>query len=137
MEQEDYLCHHGVKGMKWGRRKQRTKSGGVKKSSTKKVSLKSKINKTLKKVDKDKVKLIAATAAITLGSVAAAALVGQYGPVVVKSIRLAGHKATYDYYNQLAGKAIEMRRDGWIPLHGDKFGRKGWVKSYSSITSIK
>lgn len=23
MEQEDYLCHHGVKGMKWGRRKDR------------------------------------------------------------------------------------------------------------------
>lgn len=31
MNQEDYLCHHGVKGMKWGRRKQRVSSRAKKK----------------------------------------------------------------------------------------------------------
>lgn len=37
MDQEDYLCHHGVKGMKWGRRKQRvsSKNNKAKKGITK------------------------------------------------------------------------------------------------------
>lgn len=47
MDYEDYLCHHGVKGMKWGRRKSRPKSSATsfrrskaKKRQTKRVSIK-------------------------------------------------------------------------------------------------
>lgn len=91
--QEDYLCHHGVKGMKWGRRKDRrtSSSGGIrkkaenlKKSVSNKVSnTKKRIKKTLDKVDKEKIKKVAKTTTIVAGSVAVSALLGNIGGQVI------------------------------------------------------
>lgn len=41
MNQEDYLCHHGIKGMKWGRRKDRSNHSGSSKKEAKKSTMKS------------------------------------------------------------------------------------------------
>lgn len=32
IDEQDYICHHGVRGMKWGVRKQRPKAANVKKA---------------------------------------------------------------------------------------------------------
>ena len=94
VNQEDYLCHYGVLGMKWGRRKQRVSSGTRKKSSNKKSNVKSnkksnlktKVSKTLSKIDKEKVKSIAKTSAVITGKVAIGALLGTYGGMLGISI---------------------------------------------------
>lgn len=79
---EDYLCHHGVKGMKWGRRKQKV-SSGVKKTGSKKISNKQK--KTLSKANKEKVKKVAKTAAVVAGSAAAATALAAIGSIAYKN----------------------------------------------------
>lgn len=93
---EDYLCHHGVKGMKWGRRKQRVSSGTRKTttSSSKKTTPKprndissneaAELNKALakyyeKQIRKQKVKKIAKTAAVIAGGIAVTGLLGNIG----------------------------------------------------------
>lgn len=60
---EDYLIHHGIKGMKWGVRKQRSTSG----RSTTNTKKRKQLN-----IDKKKVAQIA----ITSGAIAAAAGIG-------------------------------------------------------------
>lgn len=54
IEEQDYICHHGVRGMKWGVRKLRPKSANVKKapksgSSRKLKGAGPKVNKVSKK----------------------------------------------------------------------------------------
>lgn len=54
MDEQDYICHHGVKGMKWGFRKLRPESANVKKAPKSRASknLKGagpKVNKVSKK----------------------------------------------------------------------------------------
>lgn len=76
---EDYLCHHGVKGMKWGRRKARSKSSGVKKS--KKTSKKSnaKKQKILTDARKQTIKSVAKTTAKVAGVVAVSVILRSFG----------------------------------------------------------
>lgn len=54
IEEQDYICHHGVRGMKWGVRKQKPKAANVKKapksgSSKKLKGAGPKVNKVSKK----------------------------------------------------------------------------------------
>lgn len=53
MENEYYLCHHGVKGMKWGRRKQRYKSKVVKKTDKSKAKKQKIVEESMKAAIKD------------------------------------------------------------------------------------
>lgn len=80
---EDYLCHHGVKGMKWGRRKQRVlkgrQSGTSKKSSAK-------TQRKMSDASKQKIKNVAKTTAVVAGKVAIGALLGSYGAMAAMSL---------------------------------------------------
>lgn len=75
--EENSLTHHGVKGMKWGRRKKRPTSG--KSLNKKKSSVKKSIQKKLANVDKEKVKSVAKTTAVIAGGVALSAILGAAG----------------------------------------------------------
>lgn len=94
--EENSLTHHGVKGMKWGRRKdRRSSSSGVirkrvsnaKNSISKKASdTKAKVKKTISKIDKDKVKKVAKTSAVIAGKVAVGSLLGYAGVMAFNEI---------------------------------------------------
>lgn len=81
--QEDELYHHGVKGMKWGRRKQRVlkgrSTGSGKKSNTK-------TQKKMSDASKQKIKKIAKTTAVVAGKVAIGTLLGSYGAIAAMSL---------------------------------------------------
>lgn len=73
---DDYLVHYGVLGMKWGVRKKReTKSTGKPRSSSKKKQvdkasvIKQRVQNTLSKIDKQKVKKVVKTGAIVAGAI--------------------------------------------------------------------
>lgn len=91
---EDYLCHHGVKGMKWGRRKQRTTSVKSRRSN-KTNKIKKTIQKKLTNVDKDKVKTIAKTSAVIAGRAAVAVALGSGIGLLGYSVA-AGMKSHHD-----------------------------------------
>ena len=74
------LCHYGVMGMKWGRRKSKAKSSG------KKASKSSKKTKYLTDSRKQKIKTVAKTAAKIAGGVAAASILGYAGSVAFNEI---------------------------------------------------
>lgn len=92
MDQEDYLCHHGVRGMKWGIRKRRVSSGksrGSKKTTqikNKSVNVKKNVKKKIENIDKEKVKKVAKTTAVVAGKAAVGILVGTYGSMLGMSI---------------------------------------------------
>lgn len=53
---EDYLCHYGVLGMKWGRRKQRPKSSTISSRRAEKKAEKQRIKEARKELNKPKKK---------------------------------------------------------------------------------
>lgn len=83
MENDNYLCHHGVKGMKWGRRKQRSKSKVVKKTNKSKEAKQKILTDSRKAVLKD------------LGK--AALLAGWF--VAIKIAKQYAYSWSSDYYN--------------------------------------
>lgn len=86
MENEDYLCHHGVLGMKWGRRKQRPKSSGVKRAKKSSNKSNAKKQKILTDSRKQTIKKVAKTTAKVTGAVAATALLGSIGSMAYSEL---------------------------------------------------
>lgn len=68
---EDYLCHHGVPGMKWGKRKQKVSSGTRKNTTSS--------SKKTKQISKQKIKKIAETSALFVGKAALGVALGAVG----------------------------------------------------------
>lgn len=109
-EGEASLTHHGVKGMKWGRRKDRRSSSGssrkktrtVKSTVSKKASnIQKKVNKAISKVDKEKVKKIAKTTAVIAGGVAVTAALGHFGLLGLQTVFYNGANAGASYQNMM------------------------------------
>lgn len=138
---EDYLCHHGVKGMKWGRRKQRVSSGRSRtsKKSTQIKAKASSVKKNLKKkfeqIDKEKVKKVAKTSAAIAGGVAVAALLGTAGQMAYNNIpsvrRQLIRNNWYDYVDMTTQyNPYQYRGDGTYTRFG---GNRGSSNLYEII----
>lgn len=91
------LCHYGVLGMKWGRRKSKAKSSG-------KNASKSSKKKYLTDSRKQKIKAVAKTTAKIAGGIAAASILGYTGSIAFNEI----NKALSDAAN---------RADSGGPIH--------------------
>lgn len=79
------LCHYGILGMKWGRRKSKAKSSG-KKSSKSKKNKSSNREKILTDARKQKIKAVAKTTAKIAGKVAVGSLLGSVGVLTFAEI---------------------------------------------------
>lgn len=124
---EDYLCHHGVKGMKWGRRKaHKSSASGAK---TKRSTLKNKLSK----IDKEKVKSIAKTTAAVAGGAALAIVLPKVSSEAYNAISswaAANHRAGLrkDWYNY-----IDMTTNKGFTY----IGKGTYVRGVSSLTKTK
>lgn len=113
------LCHHGIKGMKWGRRKQRVSSGKVR--TRKNIEKTQKAHKKiLTDARKQKLKTVGKTALKVAGAVAATTILGYAGSMAynyaINNTPL-GNQVGYSSYigNQLnapnrSGITIQNRR---------------------------
>lgn len=100
---DDYLAHYGVKGMKWGVRKNR-RSGS--KASRKNDGSAQKRNR------KETVKKVAKAAAITAGAAAATYVVAKHGPKLKKTAVSALKDLSYEKKTKQAKKALAKRNIG-------------------------
>ncbi len=96
MKNQDYLMHYGVQGMRWGFRKRRVSSGvrrprgnrskNMSRTTKSRASINrsrkissSNIKQRLKNLDKQKIKAVAKTVAVTVGKTAVVAALGTLG----------------------------------------------------------
>lgn len=111
MYESDALCHHGIKGMKWGRRKQRVSTGTRRSSSSSKKAVKTqaKKNKILTDSRKQTLKAVGKTALKVAGSVAATAALGYVGSMAFSEL-----SREYNIYkkNQAASNIGKSAREG-------------------------
>ena len=120
---ENELYHYGKLGMKWGVRKSRPKSSSVKKTkSSKKKSTPAKRKKILTDSRKQTLKKIGKTAAITAGSVAAAATLGTLGSIAFNTaMQNFNQSQTYIHNNMIpAEKRHGVISDTSIYRHKNK-----------------
>lgn len=89
--ESDYFMHHGVKGMKWGRRKQRI-SKGVGRVFSKYAPTKQNIQRVAKARAYDREGNLKSTGRIVAGSIGRAFAIGFGGGVAQQALHTCGHK---------------------------------------------
>lgn len=100
------LTHHGVLGMKWGRRKSRSKSSSHKKAKKQLSKKEQKMKKIRNEVRKQKIKNIAKSTAKIAGAVAITSILGYAGHMALSEI---GNLSTQN--SELSKKYNELLSD--------------------------
>lgn len=140
--QNDFIQHFGVMGMKWGRRKSRPSKGSNTKKSSKNSKSKTssvkkavKHNKILTDSRKETLKKIAKTTAKVGGAVAATAILGSVGAMAfqelapkLEELSAAYSKAKGDYYKE---KSITDLKSGNLGNAFDSGGKA--LDSYKDL----
>lgn len=100
------LCHYGVLGMKWGRRKSKAKSSGKKAFKSAK---KSKQDKLKADIRKQQVKNVAKSVAKIGGRIAATSILGSVGFLAINEItNLQRENKELSWKNNDLQKALEI-----------------------------